>query len=195
MNIYSENLYLHAFNLLPKFGPKRLMLLARAFENFQAAFEAKEFELIRAGLTPDLVADFIKHRDAVNLLVEIENLKTFGIELLSFKDPSYPKLLLETASFPPLLYYKGKMDIQEELCLAVVGTRKITNYGRTVVPELVEPLAEAGITIVSGLAYCRAGLRTGYQNSVSAKPCLSSRANNRGRRRPYFRASPENTRP
>jgi DNA processing protein len=45
------------------------------------------------------------------------------------------------------------MDAPDELCVAAVGTRNITNYGRTVIPSLIEPLVDAGITIVSGMAF------------------------------------------
>jgi len=148
-----ENLYIHGFNLLPQFGPRRLMLLANGFSGFEAAYKAPKAKLLRAGLSVELAGIFDKHRDTTDLNEEAHLLEKLNIRLLSFKDERYPKLLLEAPDFPPLLYVKGKMDTAEELMLAVVGTRKITGYGRAVTPQLVEPLAREGVTIVSGLAY------------------------------------------
>ena len=45
------------------------------------------------------------------------------------------------------------MNTCDEVCMAVVGTRKVTTYGLSVIPDLVDPLVEAGITIVSGMAF------------------------------------------
>lgn len=149
----SDNLYLHGFNLLPEFGPVRLMKLAQAFESFKQAFNAEEKELIAAGLEPEIVNKFLAHAQTLNLETESQHLEAEQIGLISFRDNTYPKLLLEIPKPPPLLYYKGSMPVTEELCLAAVGTRKITNYGRTVIPTLLTPLAQKGLVLVSGLAY------------------------------------------
>lgn len=148
-----ESLYLHGFNLLPQFGPARILKLAGYFENFQQAFLATEAELVKAGIEPALAQTFLQHRATINLELEAETLAGEGIKILTYKDETYPKLLLEIPKFPPILYYRGKMETADELCVAVVGTRNISNYGRTVIPSLVEPLVNAGITIVSGMAF------------------------------------------
>ena len=148
-----DKFYLHALNLLPQFGPKRLLKLANAFASFKDAFEASSKALATAGLEPQVIEAFLGQRENIDVVNEANSLTGQGISLLTFKDDNYPKLLLEIPLFPPLLYYKGTMDNADELAIAVVGTRKITNYGRTVIPELLEPLCQSGITIVSGLAY------------------------------------------
>jgi len=77
------------------------------------------------------------------------------------EDKKYPKLLKEALEKipqkslgPKKLYYKGKFneDIFEN-CLAVVGSRHLTSYGRRVTEQLVSQIAGAGITIVSGFMY------------------------------------------
>lgn len=150
---FSENLYLHAFNLLPEFGPARLYRIAKYFPSFKAAYAANAVELATAGIEPELVKKFISLRQGLNLKQQQDQLNAEGIFLISYRDQTYPKLLLETHGFPVLLYARGRIQTNDELCLAVVGTRKISNYGRLVVPELVTPLCEAGLVIVSGLAY------------------------------------------
>src|SRR4029077_20131768 len=96
---------------------------------------------------------FADIRDGLDLEHEAKKLKDHGIQLLTYKDENYPELLLQIPKFPVLLYYKGVMPAKDELCVSVVGTRRITNYGRTVAPFLIEPLIQAGVTVVSGLAY------------------------------------------
>jgi DNA processing protein len=145
--------YLHGINLLPQFGPARLGRLWKLFRNWEKAFKASPGELAKTGIETDILNIFLAHRQTVNLEMEMQKLEAEGIKLLSAQDSNYPQLLLEIPHYPPLLYYKGRMDIPDELCIAVVGTRKITNYGRTVGPSIIQPLIEAGVTVVSGLAY------------------------------------------
>lgn len=74
------------------------------------------------------------------------------IQSISINDPSYPRLLREIAQPPETLWYQGALLENEGDCFGVVGTRKPTYYGEEVTPKIVEDLAFAGLTIVSGLA-------------------------------------------
>jgi len=73
------------------------------------------------------------------------------IKTISIKGKNYPKLLKEIKDPPEVLYYEGELK-SEENCFAVVGTRMASSYGKQVALEIAEDLAEAGLTIVSGLA-------------------------------------------
>lgn len=66
----------------------------------------------------------------------------------------YPKLLLNIPDPPAQLYYKGTWQQSLfENCLAVVGTRHMTTYGKRATEQLVAEIAQAGVTIVSGFMY------------------------------------------
>jgi len=151
--LLEDSFYLHGLNLLPQFGPARLALLAKHFDSFKKAYEASEARLTTIGIDNDVAKAFVLLREKLNLEAEVEKMRAEGINILSFRDENYPKLLLEIPKLPPILYYKGLMENNDELCVAVVGTRQITNYGRMVVPQLVEPLVDAGCVIVSGMAF------------------------------------------
>jgi DNA processing protein len=151
--LLEDNLYLHGLNLLPQLGPARLGILAKRFETFQDAFFASENQLVAAGIDPEIAKAFLSLREKINLEEEQENLDKEQIKILGFRDKNYPKLLLEIPKLPPILYYKGLMEQADELCVAIVGTRMISNYGRMVVPLLAEPLADAGVVVVSGMAF------------------------------------------
>lgn len=148
-----ENIYLHGLNLLPQFGPKRLLKIFNFFGNFTQAFHASLTEFTAAGIEIEAAQKFIELRKNINLDLEHEKLTKEKIKVLSFQDANYPELLREISGFPPILYYKGSMDSPDELALAVVGTRKITSYGKSTLPFILEPLLAQHITIVSGLAY------------------------------------------
>ena len=74
-----------------------------------------------------------------------------NIKTISVKDKGYPRLLKKIPDRPEVLYYKGEI-LPDELCFAIVGTRRFSSYGKQVTLEVASDLAEAGLTIVSGLA-------------------------------------------
>ena len=73
------------------------------------------------------------------------------IKTININDENYPKLLKEIEDSPEVLFYRGELK-PEENCFAVVGTRMASSYGKQVALEIAGDLAEAGLTIVSGLA-------------------------------------------
>lgn len=73
------------------------------------------------------------------------------VSTYSYSDSQYPDLLREINSAPKTLYVLGELPTGP--CVAIVGTRHPTEYGRRVTYQLASELARAGITIISGLAY------------------------------------------
>ncbi len=168
MPVVPETLYIHGFNLISQFGPKRLGLLLHAFPDFKTAYFASKTELMGCGLEEDLVDLFLKHKNSLNLETEAMLLEKHGIGMISISDEHFPILLKEIPQAPPLLYYRGTLPTTDQLCLAVVGTRKISGYGRIVLPTIIEPLINQGMTIVSGLAY---GIDTASHQLAVTKNC------------------------
>jgi DNA processing protein len=73
------------------------------------------------------------------------------INRISRTNKLYPPLLKEISASPKQLYYRGQIT-EIGICIAMVGSRKNTSYGREVTHNLAYDLAKCGITIVSGLA-------------------------------------------
>ena len=73
------------------------------------------------------------------------------IKEINIEDKNYPKLLKKIKNPPKILYYRGKIE-PEENCFAVVGTRRYSYYGKQMALEIAGGLAEAEVIIVSGLA-------------------------------------------
>ncbi len=80
------------------------------------------------------------------------NWRNSGSKPITYHDAEYPARLKEIYDYPPLIYVKGELTPQDEWCIAVVGTRRATVYGRQVTEEIVADLAQNKITVVSGLA-------------------------------------------
>lgn len=73
------------------------------------------------------------------------------IKQISIKDKNYPHILKKIKNAPEVLYYRGKI-LPKENCVAVVGARLLSSYGKQATLEIAGDLAEAGLTVVSGLA-------------------------------------------
>jgi DNA processing protein len=85
--------------------------------------------------------------------------------VITINDPRYPSLLKQISDPPKQLYYKGEwQDDIFKNCLAVVGSRRMTTYGKQITEKLVSSIAGNGVTIVSGFMY---GIdATGHKTAV-----------------------------
>jgi len=144
--------YWVGFNNIPGIGRVRLSQLENHFGSLEQAWKASPGELKRAGLDSPALRAISQWRDKVEPEAEMEKLDKFGIQVLTCNDSAYPGRLKEIYDYPPVLYVRGSLLREDEWCLAVVGTRRATVYGKQVTEELVSDLARSKITIVSGLA-------------------------------------------
>lgn len=97
---------------------------------------------------------------------ELATAREQQVSIITYHDPLYPKNLLNIYDFPPILYVKGTLR-EEDINIAVVGSRAASTYGKFSTERLCRELAMRGITIVSGLAR---GIDTAaHQGSLAAK--------------------------
>jgi DNA processing protein len=144
--------YWVGFNCIPGIGRVRLTQLQSYFGSLEAAWKASPGELRQAGL--DSVAKrAISHwRPSISPEAEMEKIDRYGVRVLTCDDPAYPSRLRQIYDYPPVLFMRGSLLPEDEWCLAVVGTRRATTYGKQITEEIVTDLAQSRITIVSGLA-------------------------------------------
>lgn len=81
---------------------------------------------------------------------DLHLVKQRGVQLISIFDEAYPSLLRHIAHPPLLLYVQGDLGVLHKNAVAFVGSRMANRYGNYVTDTLVQPLAAAGIVIVSG---------------------------------------------
>jgi len=144
--------YWVGFNRIPGIGRVRLSQLENCFGSLSDAWKAAPAQLRDAGLDSKSVRSITSYRPKIALDSEMEKLDRYGVTVVTFRDPGYPSRLKEIYDYPPLLYIRGRLLPEDEWCLAVVGTRRATIYGKQVTEEIVTDLAQNKITIVSGLA-------------------------------------------
>jgi DNA processing protein len=132
-------------------GRQTLARLLQKAGSPQALWEVNE-AFLREHLPDKKREAFLRMQDAGLNFPLLERIKQKRVRLLACTHPAYPSLLREIHSPPAFLYVKGDFSALSGRTVAVVGTRKASEYGRQVTDKLVGELQAAGITIVSGLA-------------------------------------------
>ncbi len=79
-------------------------------------------------------------------------MKGNGIERITYGMVQYPALLTEIKDPPKELFYAGDISLLKKRCAAVVGSRKTTQYGRSIASEIAGKLAQRDVAVVSGMA-------------------------------------------
>jgi DNA processing protein len=136
-------------------GDLTVLRLVRAWHSPEGVLHASRDELIQNGCNPQLADAIRRGPDSSacrSLERELKAIERGRIEVRSALDPTYPARLKMIADPPPLLYITGTLTEQDELAVAIVGARRATAAGRAMTEELSHDLAEAGMTVVSGLA-------------------------------------------
>ena len=135
-------------------GPMRIKRLLNRFGTIEAIFEAELSEIARIPLfNPLLAARILKARIRVaEFRRHIKWFKSRGIDILCVEDDGYPAQLKEIPNAPPIFCKKGNLSQVSEKAVAIVGTIDPTHPGILTTLELSTRLAQAGVTIVSGLA-------------------------------------------
>ena len=135
--------------------PARVKL--RLLEHFgtpENIYYAEEDDYLQAdGMTRTLAAQLADKSTAAadRILGDCERL---GLRILTMQDADYPVRLRNIYELPTLLYVKGQLPmIDEEVAIAMVGTRDATPYGKETAEELAYAMAKQGALIVSGGAY------------------------------------------
>ncbi|WP_437227488.1 DNA-processing protein DprA [Planctomicrobium sp. SH661] len=152
-SIDQESLALLQLNLTSGLGPRLQSLLLNHFGDAQSVFAASGTELLRVdGIGPKVSAAITKGREFKEAQAEWERCCATGTQLLFRTSPQYPASLRETHDPPPVLYIRGDLKEQDLLAVGIVGARQCTHYGRTQAHRFASQLAQAGVTVVSGLA-------------------------------------------
>lgn len=102
---------------------------------------------IRKPMKERLIAN--RNEDYISKTIKLLNNK--NVNVITIDDEKYPERLLTIYDPPKILYYKGK-DVLDNPSIAIVGSRKMTSYGKWATEKISKELSEIGVTIVSGIA-------------------------------------------
>ncbi len=158
--------YWVGFNHIRGIGPVRLERLLQHFGDIRSAWEARSYQLSAAGLSDNLSRQLIQTRENICLDEIMETILEAGIKVYYWDHPNYPERLRRITQSPFVIYLKGDLIEEDIWGIAIVGTRRYSDYGRQVTGELARMLAGYGITVISGLARGIDGIA--HQNSLDA---------------------------
>lgn len=141
-----------AFNYVKGIGPVRFQSLLDVFGSPEVAWNASIDELQKTGLSNKVVENLLQVRSQISIDKIWNDILKKGIKVLTWMDSEYPRRLKDINQPPPVIYVKGQLIEEDDWAVAIVGTRRMTGYGRMVAEDTAQILALNGITVVSGLA-------------------------------------------
>lgn len=141
-----------SFSKINGIGRVKYAQLLSYFGNLENAWKASSADYIKSGIDSKIANSITNHKLEITPDIEIEKLFRYAVKAVPYTYSEYPLRLREITDFPPILYIRGNILPTDDLCIAVVGTRRVSVYGRQVTEEIVNDLARNNITIVSGLA-------------------------------------------
>ncbi len=157
MKLVQERAYWLAWSSLSGLGPTLIFRLNNHFGSLQTAWTASARELMAVdGIGEHIAYEAVKGRSHLDPEELFEHHCQANPNFWTPADEDYPRLLLEIPDPPPVLYYRGQVNRDENQgiipAIAIVGTRTPSDYGKRWTQRLSMALAQAGITVVSGLA-------------------------------------------
>lgn len=131
-------------------SPRAAGVLIEHFGSPEAVFAADESQLRQVeGLTEKARAKVLGP-EPVAVERDLAALADKGVKLLPITDSDYPSRLKQIYDPPVLLYVKGQLIEADSLSVAIVGSRRANNYGRSIAERIAGDLAARGLTVVSG---------------------------------------------
>ena len=146
-----EKAILCTIHSIPGLGNRSLWKIMDEFGSFKKFFEADRKTLYASFLKPDIIDNLLEKRKSSPEIL-MEEYRSLDIEIVTWDESLYPHSLRNISNPPVILYYRGDIELAGQICLAMVGSRAASVYGRNVARKLARELAESGIVIVSGLA-------------------------------------------
>ncbi|MBD0344225.1 MAG: DNA-protecting protein DprA [Coleofasciculus sp. Co-bin14] len=152
-----ERDYWLAWSQVDRVGPVLLKRLQEQFGTLANAWKASATQLQQVeGIGYQLATTVTAARSQINLEQFLEQHSLKNPYFWTPADAGYPHLLLEIPSPPPVLYYRGRVQLQENQAITplvgIVGTRDPSEYGKRWTRRISTALVKRGFTVVSGMA-------------------------------------------
>lgn len=149
----SERDWLYVLAMTPGLGRRTIRKIGETAGSFQNAVDHWLMIGEELGLSVELVQQIDRKTNAAAVMPLLAKREASPIRFLCILDEDYPSLLRQIPDPPLTLFYRGDRKLLAQVAIGVVGSRKPTPYGRASCAYLVKELAQAGLVIVSGLAY------------------------------------------
>ncbi len=142
---------LYFFHNMEGIGNRTLWKIKQNFAGFRNCLTADSKDLA-ALLSPAISDRIIQARQEIDPVKSLQDLLATGTRIACVEDADYPSLLANIHDPPYLFYYLGELGILEGLCIAVVGSRRASHYGRSQARRFGQEMAQEGVVVVSGMA-------------------------------------------
>ncbi|QXE25332.1 DNA protecting protein DprA [Richelia sinica FACHB-800] len=152
-----ERAYWLAWTQISGVGPVLLQRLQNHFGNLETAWQASAAQLREVeGFGWQTLEKVVQQRSRLHPQQLLTQHQQDNPHFWTPADPDYPQLLREIPSPPPIVYYRGEVDLAENSgqkpLVGIVGTRQPTDYGMRWTRQISAALAKNGFTVVSGMA-------------------------------------------
>lgn len=142
-----------ALNFVKDIGPISFRRLLAVFKTPEKVFKASLSELNEVlNLKNSQAKNIVEFNEWDRVEKELEKIKNQKVRVITYNDEEYPDSLRQIDSPPLLLYLRGNLLPKDRYALALIGSRKMTEYGRKIAMKISSELASYGFTIVSGMA-------------------------------------------
>lgn len=149
-----SRLSLLALHFIPGIGNYIVRQLVSYCGSADRVFKTPKGKLRKIPGVGDVTAEAIVNgKPFASAEKELKKAEKEKAQLIFFTDKHYPSRLKQIPDGPSLLYTKGNIDFENPKAVAIVGTRKSTDYGKGCVEELIAGLQKHDALIISGLAY------------------------------------------
>ena len=147
-------IYKLALTLIPGVGSVNGKSLVAYCGGVKAVFMEKKRALLKIpGIGEQTINAIANHNVFGRAEEELAFIEKNKITPLFYLDKEYPIRIKQCHDSPLMLFYKGTSELNAPKVVAMVGTRKATEYGRDMCRKIIEGLVEQNVLIVSGLAY------------------------------------------
>lgn len=146
--------FLLRLSSVPRIGPLKIRALVAHFKDPAKIFEASPRELIQIpGIDKKLASNIVHDVDGQAFAdAQLKRVNKYGARIITCWDKEYPELLKKIYDPPAFVFVLGEFDKRDNCSVALVGTRRPTQYGERIAELFSRELAQLGITTVSGLA-------------------------------------------
>ena len=147
-----ENQAFAVLNSIPYLGAIKIRHLIGCFGSALDSLQQTPEEIQKISGFERVLPYWSKWRTNTDWQNDLALVEKTGTQIIPFTSPLFPKSLLNISDHPALLYVQGELKPQDQLSIAIVGTRNASIYGNEMAHQIARDLAHNGFTVISGLA-------------------------------------------
>ena len=139
------------FSILEISNKNKIYLLNK-FKTTEEIWNLTKDKMLKENLNEDIILKILDINKKKELQKHIRYMENKNIQIISCKSKLYPNELLNIENFSAFLYVRGNIENLYDDCVAIVGSRQASDYGKSIARKFAKEIADKNVNIVSGLA-------------------------------------------